>query len=95
MIDTLLTNKPTIDPVHYPLVLVNRTLDYEPSYLKGKPKAVMLFREDDLEEEIKEEFEEEEEEDGLEYFNTFLTGEELKYHEYLLKNPRPSRIRAK
>ncbi|GKE09526.1 protein kinase-like domain, concanavalin A-like lectin/glucanase domain protein [Tanacetum coccineum] len=72
-----------------------KTLNCEPSCLKGEPKAVMLFRKDDLEEEIEEEFEEEEEEDGIEYFNTFPTREELEYHEYLLKNPRPSWIRAK
>ncbi|GJY11334.1 hypothetical protein Tco_0379519 [Tanacetum coccineum] len=54
---------------------------------------MMLFKEEELEEVIEEEFKEEEEEDDLEYFNT--TREELEYHEYLLKNPRPSWIRAK
>ncbi|GKD68585.1 protein kinase-like domain, concanavalin A-like lectin/glucanase domain protein, partial [Tanacetum coccineum] len=38
---------------------------------------------------------EEEEEDGLEYFNTFPSMKELKYHEWLLKNPRPPWVRAK
>ncbi|GKC86077.1 hypothetical protein Tco_1141794, partial [Tanacetum coccineum] len=39
--------------------------------------------------------EEEEEEDDLEYFDTFPTIEELGYHKWLLKNPRPSRVNAK
>ncbi|GJU49167.1 hypothetical protein Tco_1218722 [Tanacetum coccineum] len=38
---------------------------------------------------------EEEEEDDLEYFDTFPTIEELGYHKWLLKNPRPSRVNAK
>ncbi|GJT27383.1 hypothetical protein Tco_0907658 [Tanacetum coccineum] len=43
-------------------------------------------------EEVKEE--EEEEKDDLEYFDTFPTMEELGYHEWLLKNPRPSWVKA-
>ncbi|GJU49166.1 hypothetical protein Tco_1218721 [Tanacetum coccineum] len=39
--------------------------------------------------------EEEEEEDDLEYFDTFPFIEELGYHKWLLKNPRPSRVNAK
>ncbi|GJX61122.1 protein kinase-like domain, concanavalin A-like lectin/glucanase domain protein [Tanacetum coccineum] len=38
---------------------------------------------------------EEEEEDDLEYFDTFPNIEELGYHEWLLKNPRPSCVNAK
>nr|GFC35535.1 hypothetical protein [Tanacetum cinerariifolium] len=45
-------------------------------------------------EESKEETEEEEE-DEPEYFNTFPTIEELGYHEWLLKNPRPPWVSAK
>ncbi|GJV10010.1 hypothetical protein Tco_1351551 [Tanacetum coccineum] len=37
---------------------------------------------------------EEEEEDDLEYFNTFPSMKELKYHEWLLKNPRPPWVKA-
>ncbi|GKA33487.1 hypothetical protein Tco_0719916 [Tanacetum coccineum] len=47
----------------------------------------------EFEEEIKEE--EEEEEDDLEYFDTFPNMEVLGYHEWLLKYPRPSWIKAK
>ncbi|GJU51994.1 hypothetical protein Tco_1221549 [Tanacetum coccineum] len=39
--------------------------------------------------------EEEEEEDDLEHFHTFPTIEELGYHEWILKNPRPSWVNAK
>ncbi|GJR09790.1 putative reverse transcriptase domain-containing protein [Tanacetum coccineum] len=49
--------------------------------------------EEKVEEEIKDEFEEEikeEEEDDVEYFDTFPTLEELGYHEWLLKYPKPS-----
>ncbi|GJZ27985.1 hypothetical protein Tco_0572632 [Tanacetum coccineum] len=47
-------------------------------------------------EEVEEELEEEEqEEDDPEYFDTFLTIEELSYHKWLLKNPRPSWVSAK
>ncbi|GJV55316.1 hypothetical protein Tco_1456321 [Tanacetum coccineum] len=38
---------------------------------------------------------EEEEEDDLEYFDTFPTIEELGYHEWLLKDPRPPWVSAK
>nr|GEW46371.1 zinc finger, CCHC-type [Tanacetum cinerariifolium] len=42
---------------------------------------------DEFEEKIKEE--EEEEEEDVEYFDTFPSLDELRYHEWLLKNPRP------
>ncbi|GJU92314.1 zinc finger, CCHC-type containing protein [Tanacetum coccineum] len=42
--------------------------------------------EDKFEEEIEEE---EEEEEDVEYFDTFPSLDELRYHEWLLKNPRP------
>ncbi|GKE64160.1 hypothetical protein Tco_1518321, partial [Tanacetum coccineum] len=72
-----------------------KTLTCEPSCLEGEPEFLMMFKEEELEEEIEEEFKEEEKEDDLEYLNTFPTKEELDYHEYLLKNPRPSWVRAK
>ncbi|GJX90013.1 hypothetical protein Tco_0343339 [Tanacetum coccineum] len=57
--------------------------------------------EEKVEEESEEEFKEEtkdetkeEEEDDPEYFDTFPTLEELGYHEWLLKNPRPPWIKA-
>ncbi|GJT98874.1 hypothetical protein Tco_1094392 [Tanacetum coccineum] len=37
----------------------------------------------------------EEEEDDLEHFDTFPTMKELRYHEWLLKNPRPPWVKAK
>ncbi|GJT68873.1 hypothetical protein Tco_1020353 [Tanacetum coccineum] len=49
----------------------------------------------ELEEVTKEETKEEEEEDDPEYFDTFPTMEELRYHELLLKDPRPSWEKAK
>nr|GEY41140.1 hypothetical protein [Tanacetum cinerariifolium] len=42
---------------------------------------------DEFEEKIKEE--EEEEEKDVEYFDTYPSLDELRYHEWLLKNPRP------
>ncbi|GJT68518.1 hypothetical protein Tco_1019998 [Tanacetum coccineum] len=48
----------------------------------------------EVEEELEED-EEEEEEVDLEYFDTFPTMEELGYHEWLLKNPRPPWVNAK
>ncbi|GJX00972.1 hypothetical protein Tco_0184885 [Tanacetum coccineum] len=48
---------------------------------------------DEFEEEIKEE--EEEEEEDVEYFDTFPSLDELRYHEWLIKNPRPPWVKAK
>ncbi|GJY47277.1 hypothetical protein Tco_0436340 [Tanacetum coccineum] len=53
------------------------------SKYRGEPGFELVKEEEDSEEvkeETEEEFEEEEEEDDLEYFNTFPTKEELKYH---------------
>ncbi|GJW85223.1 hypothetical protein Tco_0158368 [Tanacetum coccineum] len=50
--------------------------------------------EKELEEETGEETEEEEEDDPK-YFDIFPIMEELRYHEWLLKNPRPSGVKAK
>ncbi|GKB54538.1 hypothetical protein Tco_0905291 [Tanacetum coccineum] len=50
------------------------------------------------EKEVEEETEgetEEEEEDDPEHFDTFPTMKELRYHEWLLKNPRPPWVKAK
>nr|GEW88094.1 MAK10-like protein [Tanacetum cinerariifolium] len=49
--------------------------------------------EDEFEEEIKEE--KEEEEDDVDYFDTFHSLEDLRYHEWLLKYPKPSWVNAK
>ncbi|GKC92427.1 hypothetical protein Tco_1157869, partial [Tanacetum coccineum] len=48
---------------------------------------------DEFEEEIKEE--EEEEEEDVEYFDTFPSLDELRYHEWLIKNHRPPWVKAK
>ncbi|GKB88559.1 hypothetical protein Tco_0960831 [Tanacetum coccineum] len=50
--------------------------------------------EGDLEEETEEEIKEDEE-DSLEHFDTFPTMEEIRYHEWFLKNPRPPWVKAK
>ncbi|GJX81349.1 hypothetical protein Tco_0330830 [Tanacetum coccineum] len=49
---------------------------------------------EESEEEVEEELKEEEEDDPK-YFDTFPTIEELGYHEWLLKNPRPPWVSAK
>nr|GEV21261.1 MAK10-like protein [Tanacetum cinerariifolium] len=49
---------------------------------------------EEVEEETKEEAEEEEE-GNPKHFNTFLTINELRYHEWLLKNPRPPCVKSK
>ncbi|GKB51859.1 hypothetical protein Tco_0902612 [Tanacetum coccineum] len=61
---------------------------------KDHKRAVEVKEE--IEKESKEEFAEEtkeeteeEEEDELEYFDTFPTIDELRYHEWIQKNPRP------
>ncbi|GJT61771.1 protein kinase-like domain, concanavalin A-like lectin/glucanase domain protein [Tanacetum coccineum] len=54
--------------------------------------------EEKVEEESKDEFEEEieeEEEEDVKYFDTFPILEELRYHEWLLKYPKPSWVNAK
>ncbi|GJR77814.1 hypothetical protein Tco_0090179 [Tanacetum coccineum] len=50
--------------------------------------------EEEFEEETEEEIEEEEE-DSPKHFDTFPTMKELRYHEWLLKNPRPPWVKAK
>ncbi|GKD69066.1 hypothetical protein Tco_1323156 [Tanacetum coccineum] len=50
--------------------------------------------EEEFEEETEDEIKEEEE-DSPKHFNTFPTIKELRYHEWLLKNPRPPWVKAK
>ncbi|GJZ21316.1 hypothetical protein Tco_0558355 [Tanacetum coccineum] len=52
-----------------------------------KEQSFDLNTGDEESEESEEEVKEEEEEDDLEYFNIFITREELEYHEWLLNNP--------
>ncbi|GJW67638.1 hypothetical protein Tco_0122062 [Tanacetum coccineum] len=54
--------------------------------------------EEKVEEESEDEFEEEieeEEEEEVEYYDTFPSLEELRYHEWILKYPKPSWVNAK
>ncbi|GKE11779.1 hypothetical protein Tco_1415330 [Tanacetum coccineum] len=50
---------------------------------------------EEVEEETEDEAEEEEKEGNPKHFDTFPTMNELKYHEWLLKNPRPPWVKAK
>ncbi|GKA38128.1 MAK10-like protein [Tanacetum coccineum] len=63
---------------------------YYVSFYVRKMKLEKKRIEDEFEEEI-----EEEEEEDVEYFDTFPTLEELGYHEWLLKYPKPSWVKAK
>ncbi|GKB16611.1 hypothetical protein Tco_0850534 [Tanacetum coccineum] len=60
----------------------------------GANEEVEEESKEELEEETKEETEEEEDDDS-EYFDTFPTVDELRYHEWILKNPRPPWVNAK
>ncbi|GJY04214.1 protein kinase-like domain, concanavalin A-like lectin/glucanase domain protein [Tanacetum coccineum] len=72
---------------------IARRLEVE-SWLKNSRSVDLLVSSDDeLEDEIEEV--KEEEEDDLEYFDIFPTMRELGYHEWLLKNPRHSWVKAK
>ncbi|GKB83965.1 protein kinase-like domain, concanavalin A-like lectin/glucanase domain protein [Tanacetum coccineum] len=64
---------------------------------KDEVKEVIDEEESEVEtdEEIEEILEEEEEDEDGEYFNSFLTMEELTHHEWLLKNPRPPWVKAR
>ncbi|GKA59929.1 hypothetical protein Tco_0759242 [Tanacetum coccineum] len=64
------------------------------STTKYKDHEMTVESEEEFEEETEEEIEEEEE-DSVEHFDTFPTMKELRYHEWLLKNPRPSWVKAK
>nr|GEU90162.1 retrotransposon Orf1 [Tanacetum cinerariifolium] len=63
---------------------------------------VIVSKEKEIKKENKEEFAKEtkketkeEEEDDLEYFDMFFIIDELRYHEWILKNPRPPWVSAK
>ncbi|GJV31137.1 MAK10-like protein [Tanacetum coccineum] len=58
-----------------------------------KQEKVEEESEDEFEEEVEEE--EEEEEEDVKYFDTFPTLEELGYHDWLSKYPKPSWVKAK
>ncbi|GJX18793.1 protein kinase-like domain, concanavalin A-like lectin/glucanase domain protein [Tanacetum coccineum] len=58
-----------------------------------KDHEILVESEEEFEEETKEEIEEEEE-DSPKHFDTFPTIKELRYREWLLKNPRPPWVKA-
>ncbi|GJY71323.1 hypothetical protein Tco_0475026 [Tanacetum coccineum] len=79
------------DDNHNIIVEIEERVGEELSRARGDTKGV-----DKVDEESeKSEEEEEEEEDDPEYFDTFPTIEDLGYHEWLLKNPRPPWVSAK
>ncbi|GJV21736.1 MAK10-like protein [Tanacetum coccineum] len=59
-----------------------------------KDYEMTVESEEEFEEETEDEIEEEEE-DRSKHFDTFPTMKELRYHEWLLKNPRPPWVKAK
>ncbi|GKA79842.1 protein kinase-like domain, concanavalin A-like lectin/glucanase domain protein [Tanacetum coccineum] len=74
----------------------------EPSIAKYEDNEKIVEEEEEFEEESEEELEEEaegetegEEEDNPEYFDTPPTMNELRYHKWLLKDPRPPWVKAK
>ncbi|GKB63200.1 hypothetical protein Tco_0919386 [Tanacetum coccineum] len=70
------------------------TTEYKDHEITAKvEEKVEEESEDEFEEDIEEE--EDEEEDEVEYFDTFPSLEELRYHEWLLKYPKPSWVNAK
>nr|GEU59595.1 MAK10-like protein [Tanacetum cinerariifolium] len=92
-------------PVHFvnSIVILNKESKEEGSVEPSKTNytnqknANETDEEFESEKEVEEETEgetKEEEEDNPEHFNTFLTIKELRYHEWLLKNPRPLWVKA-
>ncbi|GJU58695.1 hypothetical protein Tco_1236461 [Tanacetum coccineum] len=72
------------------LNLATSPLEREPSCLEGDVGFFELFMKYEIGDVRKEEIEEEEEEVeelGVEYFDKFLTRNELAYHKYLLRDP--------
>ncbi|GJZ26710.1 protein kinase-like domain, concanavalin A-like lectin/glucanase domain protein, partial [Tanacetum coccineum] len=59
-----------------------------------KDHEMTMESEEEFEEETEDEIEEEEE-DSPKHFDTFPTMKVLRYHEWLLKNPRPTWVKAK
>ncbi|GKB31186.1 hypothetical protein Tco_0870587 [Tanacetum coccineum] len=87
-------NANTSSPTHSNEFLdLEKKLEFE-SWLENSRSVDSLVSSDnELEDEIAEVKEEEEED--LEYFDILPTMKELGYHEWLLKNPRPSWVKAK
>ncbi|GKF45707.1 hypothetical protein Tco_0135509 [Tanacetum coccineum] len=73
-----------------------------PNATMGKDHDITIKANKEVEKESEKEFEgetkeenKEDEEDDPKYFDTFPTVDELRYHEWLLKNPLPSWVNAK
>nr|GEX42141.1 hypothetical protein [Tanacetum cinerariifolium] len=64
------------------------------STTKYEDHEMTMESEEEFEEETKEEIKEKEE-DSSKHCDTFPTMKELRYHEWILKNPRPSWVKAK
>ncbi|GJY72926.1 hypothetical protein Tco_0477357 [Tanacetum coccineum] len=64
------------------------------STTKYKDREMTMESKEEFEEETKDEIKEEEE-DSPKHFDTFPTMKELRYHKWLLKNPRPPWVKAK
>ncbi|GJV79768.1 MAK10-like protein [Tanacetum coccineum] len=68
--------------------------DVKTSTTEYEDHEMTVESEEEFEEETEEEIEEEDE-DSPKHFDTFPTMKELRYHEWLLKNPRPPWVKAK
>ncbi|GJV70233.1 hypothetical protein Tco_1485742 [Tanacetum coccineum] len=85
---------------HFDTFPTMKKLSVEPSKTNytNRKNANETDKEVESEKEVEEETEgetEEEEEDNLKHFDTFPTMKELRYHEWLLKNPRSPWVKAK
>ncbi|GJU08582.1 hypothetical protein Tco_1125012 [Tanacetum coccineum] len=68
--------------------------DVKTSTIEYEDHEMTVESKEEFEEETEDEIEEEEE-DSPKHFDTFPTMKELRYHEWLLKNPRPPWVKAK
>ncbi|GJT89820.1 hypothetical protein Tco_1078665 [Tanacetum coccineum] len=89
--DDIWTNANPSSPTHSNEFLgLEKKLEVESWLENSRSVDSLVSSHNELEDEIEGVEEQVEEEDDLEYFDIFPTMEELGYHEWLLKNPRPS-----
>nr|GEX21819.1 hypothetical protein [Tanacetum cinerariifolium] len=72
------------------LFYLKKKLEFDLWYENNGSVDSLVSSDNECEEEFEEEEEKKEEANDFEYFDTFPTIKELGYHEWLLKNPRPS-----
>nr|GEV76314.1 hypothetical protein [Tanacetum cinerariifolium] len=72
----------------------NEELNVKSSTTEYKDHEMTVESEEEFKEKTKEEIKEEDE-DSPEHFDTFSTMKELRFHEWLLKNPRPLWVKGK